>query len=186
MTHTYVTQLTWIGNLGHGTSSYAGYERRYLVRAPGKPELVGSSDPAYRGEADKHNPEDLFLAALAACHMLFYLSLCARRGVRVLAYEDRATGTLVTRADGGGRFESVTLSPIITIADESDEALATALHETAGSRCFIASSCSVPVRYLPTVRRAHATAAAEPSALPVNGARRARPDRPSPRPELAP
>ncbi len=152
MTHTYAARLIWAGNLGNGTATYTGYGRQYRVLVAGKPELMGTADPAYRGEPDKHNPEDLFLASLAACHMLFYLAICARQGVRVLAYEDRASGTLVTREDGGGQFESVTLSPLVTIARESDADLAAELHNTAHARCFIANSCSVPVRHVATIR----------------------------------
>lgn len=86
--HRYDARLSWNGNLGDGTSSYTSYGREYSIVVSGKPELVGTADPAFRGEPDRYNPEELFIAALAACHMLFYLSLCARRGVRVVSYEE--------------------------------------------------------------------------------------------------
>jgi organic hydroperoxide reductase OsmC/OhrA len=152
MTHAYANHLIWTGNLGDGTSSYAAYSRRYRVLVDGKPELIGSANRAFRGESDVHDPEDLFVAALTACHMLAYLALCARQGVRVLEYEDHASGTLVTDADGGGQFESVTLSPVVTIAEGSDADLAARLHDTAHARCFIANSCSIPVRHEATIR----------------------------------
>lgn len=152
MTHAYANHLIWTGNLGDGTSSYAAYSRRYRVLVDGKPELIGSANRAFRGEANVHDPEDLFLASLSACHMLAYLALCARQGVRVLEYEDHASGILVTHADGGGQFESVTLSPVVTIAEGSDTDLAARLHDTAHARCFIANSCSVPVRHEATIR----------------------------------
>ena len=66
-----------------------------------------------------HNPEDHFLAAIAGCHMLSYLALCARRGVCVLSYEDSASGLLRLRPDGGGAFEHVTLLPTVVVADEA-------------------------------------------------------------------
>lgn len=157
MTHTYATHLIWHGNQGGGTSHYDGYGRDYRVLVEGKPALAGSADPAYRGDATLHNPEDLFLASLAACHMLSYLALCARRGVRVVEYEDRARGTLLTNSDGGGRFESVTLCPVVTVAQGSDEALALQLHATAHARCFIANSCRTLLLHEPTVRVASAS-----------------------------
>ena len=145
MRHTYHASLTWDGNLGDGTSTYAGYGRDYHVDVEGKAVLRGSADAIFRGAADLHNPEDLFLASIAACHMLSYLALCARCGVRVLAYEDSASGTLALRPDGGGAFQSVTLSPVVTVASDTDVAAAIALHQTAHAACFIASSCRVPI-----------------------------------------
>ena len=155
MQHEYAGHLTWNGNLGSGTETYAGYSREYRVDMSGKASLLGSADAAFRGDREKHNPEDLLLAALSACHMLAYLALCARRGVNVLAYEDNARGTLSTRADGSGRFESVELAPVVTIASTSDRALAAELHHTAHEQCFIANSCSVPVTHSATILTAH-------------------------------
>src|SRR5437867_11223446 len=102
--HDYRSHIVWDGNLGDGTASYATYGRQYRVVVAGKPDLNGSANPVFRGDAGKHDPEDLFLAAIAACHMLSYLALCARDGIRVVAYDDDASGTLVLDASGGGRF----------------------------------------------------------------------------------
>ena len=150
--HHYAATVTWTGNRGDGTSSYAAYGREYTVAIDGKPELRGSADPAYRGDPAIHNPEDLFLTAIAGCHMLFYLALCARRGVRVLSYQDEVRGTLSVRSDGGGAFDHVTLAPVVTIAAGGDEALARQLHDRAHELCFIANSCRVPIRHEPTIR----------------------------------
>lgn len=100
--HTYATRITWSGDPREGTSTYAAYTRRYVVRTPGKPDLAGSADPMFRGDADRHNPEDLFLASISACHMLVFLALCARQGVRVTAYKDDARGNLEVHPGGGG------------------------------------------------------------------------------------
>lgn len=150
--HEYAAAVTWEGNTGEGTASYASYSRRWRVSVAGKHDLVGTADPAFRGEPDKHNPEDLFLAAISACHMLFYLSLCAREGIKVLAYEDDARGTLQLGADGGGQFEEITLHPNVTIEGEENTAQAFRLHDTAHRLCFIANSCSVPIRHEATVQ----------------------------------
>ena len=151
--HEYSTRLVWEGNLGSGTSEYRAYGRGYRISVDGKPDLPGSADPLFRGDAGRHNPEDLFVAALSACHLLTYLALCARSGIRVVEYEDRAAGTLGLAAGGGGRFDSVTLRPRVTI-DGGDPALAESLHEKAHELCFIAASVGIPVRVEPAIARA--------------------------------
>jgi organic hydroperoxide reductase OsmC/OhrA len=150
--HSYTARVVWTGNTGDGTGSYASYSRDHVVRIAGKPDLAGSADAAFRGEAGRHNPEDLFVASIAACHMLVYLGVCARHGVRVLSYEDEATGTLTLDRSGQGRFEEVVLRPVVGIAEGSDAEVAIELHEQAHVRCFIASSCSVPIRHEPSVQ----------------------------------
>jgi organic hydroperoxide reductase OsmC/OhrA len=152
MTHHYKTELIWDGNEGTGTSTYTSYGRQYRVLVDGKPDLLGSADPTFRGDAEKHNPEDLFVAAISACHMLTYLALCARNAIRVVDYRDDATATMVTDAGGGGRFEEVHLHPIVTIADAAHTERALALHERAHALCFIANSCSVPIHHTPEIR----------------------------------
>lgn len=153
ISHRYEAALTWTGNQGSGTSDYRSYGRSYTVSIVGKLELQGSADPTFRGDAALHNPEDLFLAAVAGCHMLSYLALCARRGIRVLGYEDRASGVL-TLEGGGGRFTGIELRPVVTVAGGADVELAERLHETAHEQCFIANSVSVLIRCNPTIRKA--------------------------------
>ena len=150
--HDYKARLVWDGNLGEGTSTYTGYGRKYRVQFDGKPDLTGSADPIFRGDANVYNPEDLFVAALSSCHLLSYLALCARSKINVIAYEDDAIGTMVLRPDGGGKFESVTLRPKVTIAAGGDEKRAFELHETAHDMCFIAASVSIPVLHEPRIR----------------------------------
>lgn len=150
--HEYTARVIWDGNTGEGTASYTSYGRQYRALIAGKPDILGTADPAFRGDPAKHNPEDLFLTSLSACHMLFYLSLCARNGVRVLTYEDEARGCMVMHADGGGKFEEITLRPRVTIEGEENVALATQLHAAAHKLCFIANSCSVPISHEPVVR----------------------------------
>jgi organic hydroperoxide reductase OsmC/OhrA len=145
--HRYSSRLTWEGNLGQGTPSYQGYSRQWRVRTEGKPDLVGTADPAFRGERDKYNPEDLLVASLSSCHMLTYLALCARNGISVPSYTDEATGLMKTTTEGGGKFASVTLHPVVEIAEGGKKALAEELHEKAHELCFIASSVSFPVSH---------------------------------------
>jgi organic hydroperoxide reductase OsmC/OhrA len=162
--HDFKARLVWDGNLGEGTSTYTGYGRKYRVQFDGKPDLPGSADPIFRGDPDRYNPEDLFVASISSCHLLTYLSLCARSKINVVAYEDDANGTMVMRPDGGGKFESVTLRPKVTIAPGGDEKRAMELHETAHDLCFIAASVSVPVRHEPQIKVAQSTRAAQISA----------------------
>ena len=161
--HDYKARLVWEGNLGTGTTTYTGYGRKYRLQIDGKPELVGSADPMFRGDANVYNPEDLFVAALSSCHLLSYLALCARMKINVVAYEDNASGTLILRSDGGGSFESVTLHPTVTIAPGSDEKRALELHDTAHDLCFIAASVKVPVKHEPQIKVAPAPRSAERS-----------------------
>ena len=151
-THDYKARLVWDGNLGTGTTTYQGYGRKYRLQIDGKPDIVGSADPMFRGDANAYNPEDLFVAALSSCHLLSYLALCARSKINVIAYEDQAIGTLVLRPDGGGIFESVTLRPVVTVAPGSDEKRAMELHETAHDLCFVAASVKIPVLHEPQIR----------------------------------
>lgn len=150
--HRYETRVVWEGD----TSGYTAYARDYRLVIDGKPDLPGSADPAFRGDPAKHNPEDLLVGALSACHMLFYLSLCAKAGIRVLKYVDDAVGTMGIDAGGGGRFTEVVLHPAVTIVEGGDVALAEQLHERAHELCFIANSCSMPIRHEPTITTAEA------------------------------
>ncbi len=145
-THSYQINLEWTGNTGAGTSGYWAYERAHEISAAGKPVLYGSSDPAFRGDAARYNPEELLVAALAACHMLWYLHLCAERGIVVTAYEDQPQGRMIETAEGGGRFAEVVLQPQVTVQAGANVALAESLHARAHALCFIANSMNFPVR----------------------------------------
>lgn len=149
--HDYAVTVTWTGNTGSGTANLRGYERAHRIAAPGKPAIAGSSDPAFRGDPARWNPEELLLASLAACHKLWYLGLCAQAGVVVTAYTDTAEGSMVEEADGAGQFTAVTLRPQVTIAAGSDPARALALHAEAHAMCFIARSVNFPVHHAPVV-----------------------------------
>jgi len=151
-THAYSIALTWTGNTGQGTAGYKAYARDHVFSGPGKPDLPGSSDPAFRGDGARYNPEELLVAALASCHMLWYLHLCADAGVTVLAYRDEPSGTMVEDAVKGGYFAQATLRPKVTIAKGSDAAKARALHGAAHQKCYVANSVNFPVVCEPDVR----------------------------------
>lgn len=150
--HTYAVRVEWTGNLGEGTSGYRTYERDHEITAAGKPVIPGSSDAAFRGDSSRYNPEDLFLASLSACHMLWYLHLCADAGIVVTDYVDDARGTMAETPDTTGRFTEVVLRPTVTVREGADPAVAVALHERAHHLCFIANSVNFPVRCEPEMR----------------------------------
>jgi len=151
--HDYAVTVTWTGNSGSGTGSYRGYERAHDISAPGKTSIAGSSDPAFRGDAGRWNPEELLVASLSACHKLWYLGLCAQAGVVVTAYEDHAEGRMIEEAGGAGQFVAVVLRPRVTISATSSEARAAELHAQAHAMCFIARSVNFPVTHEPVIIR---------------------------------
>lgn len=149
--HHYSLTVRWTGDHGSGTSSYTSYSRNHEVSAAGVPAIPGSSDPAFRGDGSRWNPEQLLVAAVAQCHMLWFLHLAANAGIVVTAYEDEATGEMLEEADGSGQFSSVTLHPVVTIAAGGDAALAYQLHERAGELCYIARSVKFPIHHEATI-----------------------------------
>jgi organic hydroperoxide reductase OsmC/OhrA len=148
-THQYEVTVTWTGNTGSGTSGYRDYERSHQVDAAGKPSLPGSSDPAFRGDPQRWNPEELLVASLSQCHMLWFLHLCSTEGVVVTDYTDHPRGTMLETPDGGGRFAEVVLRPAVRYALPEQVARGDALHERAHGLCFIANSVNFPVRCEP-------------------------------------
>jgi organic hydroperoxide reductase OsmC/OhrA len=149
--HLYEIRMSWTGNLGEGTKRYTGYSRNHEIVSAGKPILLGSSDPSFLGDPARYNPEELLVASLSTCHMLWYLHLCAEAGVVVEEYSDAASGIMEERPDASGVFVEVTLRPAVTISAESDAEQALALHEEAHRKCFIANSMNFPVRHEPRV-----------------------------------
>ncbi|MCC5858290.1 MAG: OsmC family protein [Ectothiorhodospiraceae bacterium] len=151
--HQYTVRIQWTGNRGSGTSGYREYDRAHTITAGGKPPLAGSADPAFLGDASRYNPEDLLVSSLSACHMLWYLHLCAEAGIRVVDYVDDAQGVMVQDADGGGRFQRVVLRPRVVVADMAHHQQARQLHERAHQLCFIANSVNFPVVCEPEILR---------------------------------
>lgn len=153
--HEYAVTVTWTGNLGSGTTGYKHYSRDFALEAEGKPAIAGTADTVFHGSPGRWNPEEMLVAALASCHKLSYLHLCAVNGVVVTAYVDHAEGTMrFVSATGSGQFERVVLRPEVTISAESDAEKAEALHHQAHELCFIANSVNFPVTCEPATLRA--------------------------------
>lgn len=155
--HRYRITTTWTGNLGTGTSDYRAYSRNHEIMIAGKSaSLAGSSDALFRGDPARYTPEELLVASLSACHMLWFLHLCADAGIVVTEYEDAASGAMsehvVPEPDpGAGEFTSVVLRPRAVITDSARIADAMALHARAHQFCFIARSVNFPVQHEPVV-----------------------------------
>jgi organic hydroperoxide reductase OsmC/OhrA len=150
--HQYKATIKWTGKKGTGTYNYRNYERSHQIIIENKSEIFGSADPAFRGDKTKHNPEDLLVSSLSACHMLWYLHLCSEAGVIVSDYIDNATGIMVETSNGGGQFKEVTLNPIVTVTEQYMVDKANELHKKASELCFIASSVNFPVKHNPTAK----------------------------------
>lgn len=152
--HEYAADVVWTGAGATGTTGYTAYARDHEVRVPGKATILASADPAFRGDPARHNPEELLVAALAECHMLWFLHFAATSGVVVVGYADRAGGTMRVEAAGHGQFTGVVLRPQVTVRPGAavgaalDAQLAD-LHRRAHEHCFIARSVSFPVRTEP-------------------------------------
>ncbi len=150
--HLYRVKVKWTGNTGDGTSSYRRYLRDHDIEVEGKMRILGSSDPSFRGDPSRHNPEELLVASLSSCHMLWFLHLCSANKIIVSHYEDHAEGTMTETNDGGGYFEKVILKPVVTITDNEKTEECAKLHREANSLCFVANSVNFPVIHQPVTR----------------------------------
>lgn len=145
--HDFPARVVWTGNRGEGNAHYRGYDRTWQVRTDGKPEISCSNDPLLGGDTSLHNPEDLLVASLSACHMLWYLHLAGDAGITVTGYQDDPLGHGESEPGGAGRFVAATLRPTITVAGGTDLKAADAIHHRIREVCFIARSVAFPVSY---------------------------------------
>lgn len=153
-THNYSLTIKWTGNKGTGTSNYTAYGRSHTIAAVNKPDLLCSSEPVFRGDKSKYNPEELFVASISSCHMLWFLHLCADAGIVVLNYTDNPVGIMTESSGGSGHFTKVTLRPSVTVANKSMINRANKLHERANELCYIANSCNFKIHHEPVCNAA--------------------------------
>ena len=149
--HRYSVRVEWTGNQGSGTDHYRNYKRDHTISIEGKPDLLGSADPTFRGDPTRHNPEEMLVAALSTCHLMSYLHVCAINGIVVIAYSDNATGHMETFPDGSGRLTEVVLHPEVMVKEPGMIEKAKELHHKAHELCFIANSVNFPVRCEPEI-----------------------------------
>lgn len=152
--HDYRATITWTGAGDAGTSSYTSYSRDHTVAFPGLPALPASADPAFRGDPARYSPEQLFVASLSDCHMLWFLHLASSHGIVVREYTDEATGRMRVESSGAGQFVDVTLHPRVTVDPGPDDEALARVHELAHEHCFLARSVNFPVVVEPVPARA--------------------------------
>ena len=147
--HDFEAKVVWTGNRGNGTHDYRAYDRTWEVQTAGKPVIPCSNDPRLGGDPTLHNPEDMLIATVSSCHMLWYLHLASEAGITVLAYEDAPLGHGESEPSGAGRFIGATLRPRVTVAAETDLVRAEAVHHEIHKVCFIARSLAFPIKITP-------------------------------------
>lgn len=152
MQHDFRTRVRWTGDQGTGTRSYRGYLRTWQMAADGQPALAASNDPRLGGDPALPNPEQLLLAAVSSCHMLWFLHLASEAGLVVRGYVDDPVGEAESERSGSGRFVRAVLHPTIDIEGAFDAALAASLHGRAHAVCFCARSVAFPIEVEPTHR----------------------------------
>lgn len=153
--HLYTVDVRWTGAGDTGTTSYTAYGRDHEVEVEGRPVLLASADPAFRGDPARYSPEQLFVASLSQCHMLWFLHLASADGVVVVEYRDEAVGRMRVESAGAGQFTDVLLHPRVTVrgGEHVTDARIAALHERAHEHCFVARSVNFPVRHEPVTHR---------------------------------
>jgi organic hydroperoxide reductase OsmC/OhrA len=151
----YGAKLQWQRHPGDAFNDNR-YSRRHVIAFDGGVELPASSSPSVvplpLSDASAVDPEEMFVASLASCHLLWFLSLAAGAGHRVERYEDHAVGTMARNAQGRLAMTRVVLRPRVTFVAGSaapDAAALAALHHEAHDRCFIANSVKTEVRCEP-------------------------------------
>jgi organic hydroperoxide reductase OsmC/OhrA len=154
MADLFTSHLEWTGAAAGPTRDPATFSRDLTVSFDAL-TLPMSSAPGYRGDASRANPEQLFVAALSACHALTFLFLAARNQIPVVNYADDAQGQLGL-VEGKMRMSSVTLRPRITLQSGADAARALELVAKAHDACFIANSVATPVAIEPAIGFAEA------------------------------
>jgi len=131
------------------------YSRRHLLRFEGGLAIPGSSSPHVvpipMSDATALDPEEAFVSALCSCHMLWFLSIAARRGFRVDRYCDAASGVMARNAAGKTMMSLVTLRPQIVFSGDPlpTRTQVEQMHELAHQDCFIANSVKTTVRCEP-------------------------------------
>jgi organic hydroperoxide reductase OsmC/OhrA len=143
-------RTSWTGNKGTGTSTYTAYSRDHELHGNEKSaSILCSSDPLFRGDPSRYNPEELLLGAISGCHMLWMLHLCSDAGILVTEYEDHATATMAEDTNGAAQFTEAVLSPVLTITDASRIDDVERLHRRMHEVCALARSVNFPVHVRP-------------------------------------
>jgi organic hydroperoxide reductase OsmC/OhrA len=146
--HEYRCHLHWTGSTAGG---FERYDREHLVSCPPAEHVLRlSSDPAFRGNPDLLNPEQLLLAAASSCQMLYFLALAARAGIDVVAYTDDADAVMPEDYKPV-RITEIVLRPRIRIASDVAEERVREIIQHAHQLCFIANSLTSTITNEPHI-----------------------------------
>ena len=145
-THRYQAHIAWTGSTADGI---AAYDRAHDATCPpAATPLALTSDPAFRGDPAKLNPEQLLVLAASSCQMLSFLAVAARARIDVVAYEDDAEGVM-PEDDQPLRITRIVLRPHITTKGDLDPDRLRKLVDTAHRHCFIANSLRTEIDIMP-------------------------------------
>jgi organic hydroperoxide reductase OsmC/OhrA len=127
--------------------AFEDYNRAHEVAFDAGVTVPASAAPAFRGDSDRVDPEELLVASLSNCHMLTFLALCAKKRLTLDSYEDRAVGVLTKNEAGKFWVSRVDLHPRAAFAPgvEVDASALEALHRRAHEECFIANSVKTEI-----------------------------------------
>jgi organic hydroperoxide reductase OsmC/OhrA len=146
-THRYRAACSWQGSTAVG---YDAYDRTHAASAePAATALTLSGDPAFRGDAQHLNPEQLLVLAASSCQLLSFLAVAARARLDVTDYRDDAEGAM-PEDDPPLRIARIVLRPSITVRGDVAESRLTHLCEVAHRECFIANSLTTEIVVEPT------------------------------------
>lgn len=154
MRHDFHTRVTWTGDRGTGTRRYRGYDRSWEMEGANQPAIQCSNDPRLGGNPRLPNPEELLLAAVSSCHMLWFLHYASDAGILVRSYVDEPVGHGESESSGSGRFLAATLRPSIRrVEGNFDSTELDAIHARIHEVCFCARSVNFEVHVKATYDR---------------------------------
>lgn len=147
--HTFEATLRWPADPAQPLPPDPAFSRNNVMAAAGKPDVAGSAPGVFGGDTSRYNPEELMLMSLSECHMLTYLAIAGKKRMAILAYTDRATGTLALGSSGKLQMTSCVLRPVVTVPKGTNMDDARAMHDKAHANCFMANSVNFPVTHEP-------------------------------------
>jgi organic hydroperoxide reductase OsmC/OhrA len=145
----HTAEISWL----RGTQDFVGnrYRRKHLLRFDGGIEIAGSSSshvvPLPMSDACAVDPEEMFVASIASCHMLWFLSIAAKYNFCVDRYDDKPVGIMQRNKDGKMAMTKVTLKPSVQFSGTEIPSYdqLNKMHHEAHAECFIANSVTTDV-----------------------------------------
>jgi organic hydroperoxide reductase OsmC/OhrA len=149
----YTAEIIWLR--GHQDFLTNRYSRRHILRFDAGIDVPGSSSlhvvPLPYSDAAAVDPEETFVASLSSCHMLWFLSIAARRKFVVDSYKDVAVGVMAKNSEGKLAMTVGTLRPHVQFSGEQlpSRSELEQMHHQAHEECYIANSVKTELRCEP-------------------------------------